>query len=50
MHFSNWYTFSPQKWITALCSFLVQINCGVSMFMAQNTWQKWTCTTVVGEE
>ena len=26
MHFGTWYTFSPQKWITALCSFLVQIT------------------------
>jgi len=26
MHFGNWYTFSPQKWISALCSFLVQMK------------------------
>jgi hypothetical protein len=35
MHFDTWYTFSPQKWITALCSSLVQMKLGVSMFMAQ---------------
>jgi hypothetical protein len=26
MHFGTWYTFSPQKWITVLCSFLVQMK------------------------
>jgi hypothetical protein len=26
MHFSTWYTFSPQKWTTALCSSLVQMK------------------------
>jgi hypothetical protein len=35
MHFDTWYTFSPQKWITALCSSLVQIKLGVSVFMAK---------------
>jgi len=42
MHFDTWYTFSPQKWITAFCSSLVQMKLGVSMFMAKNSWQKWT--------
>jgi hypothetical protein len=37
MHFDTWYTFSPQKWITALCSSLVQMKVGVSMFMAKKT-------------
>jgi hypothetical protein len=35
MHFDTWYTFSPQKWITALCPSLVQMKLGVSMFMAK---------------
>jgi hypothetical protein len=35
MYFDTWYTFSPQKWITALCSSLVQIKLGVTMFMAK---------------
>jgi hypothetical protein len=30
MHFDTWYTFSPQKWITALCSSLVEIKLGVT--------------------
>jgi hypothetical protein len=42
VNFSTWYTFGSQKWITALCSLFVQIKCGVSMLMAQNSWQKWT--------
>jgi hypothetical protein len=36
MRFGTWYTLSPQKWITALCSSLVQNEIRVSMFMAQN--------------
>jgi hypothetical protein len=55
MHFDTWYTFSPQKWITALCSPLVQIKLEVSMFMAQKLmtemdYQGYTCTTMAGEE
>jgi len=57
MHFNTWYTFSPQKWITALCSSLVQMKLGVSMFMAKKKklmtevdYQNHTCTTMVGEE
>jgi len=42
VHFDTWYTFSPQKWATALCSSLVQMKLGVTMFMARNSWQKWT--------
>jgi hypothetical protein len=42
MQFDTWYNFSPQKWITALCSSLVQMKLGVSMFMSQNSQQKWT--------
>jgi hypothetical protein len=34
MHFDTWYTFGPQKWITALYSSLVQMKLGVAMFMA----------------
>jgi hypothetical protein len=30
MHFDTWYTFSPQKCITALCSSLVQTKLGMS--------------------
>jgi uncharacterized protein YhjY with autotransporter beta-barrel domain len=43
MHFYTWYNFSPQKWITALCSSLVQMKLGVSMFMEKNS----SCTTMV---
>jgi hypothetical protein len=55
MHFDTWYTFSTQKWITALRSSLVQIKLGVSMFMAKKRmtemdYQGHTCTTMVGEE
>jgi hypothetical protein len=56
MHFNTWYTFSPQKWITALCSCLVQMKLGVSMFMANKKlmtemdYQGHTCITVVGDE
>jgi hypothetical protein len=55
MHFDTWYTFSPQKWINALCSSLVQMKLGVSMFMAKKLmtemdYQDHTCTTMVGEE
>jgi hypothetical protein len=59
MHFDTWYTFSPQKWITALCSSLVQMKLGVTMFMAKKKkkklptkmdYQGHTCTTMVGEE
>jgi hypothetical protein len=55
MHFDTWYTFSPQTWITALCSSLVQMKLGVSMFMAKKLmivmdYQGHTCTTKVGEE
>ena len=34
-YFDIWYTFSPQKWINALCSSLVQIKLGMSMTMAK---------------
>ena len=49
MHFDTWYTFSPQKWITALCSSLVQMKLGVSMFMEKKLmtemdYQGHTCT------
>jgi hypothetical protein len=55
MHFDIWYTFSPQKWITAFWSSLVQMKLGVSMFMAKKLMteidhQGHTCTTIVGEE
>jgi uncharacterized protein YhjY with autotransporter beta-barrel domain len=56
MHFYTWYTFSSQKWITALCSYLVQMKLGVSMFVAKKKlmtemdYQDRTCTTMVGEE
>jgi hypothetical protein len=55
MHFNTWYTFSPQKWITALCSSLVQIKLGVTMIMAKKLvtemdYQGHTCTTMVAEE
>jgi len=54
MHFETWYTLSPQKWITALCSSLVQMKLEVSMFMAKKImtemdYQGHTCTTMVGE-
>jgi hypothetical protein len=42
MHFDTWYIFSPQKWITALCSSLAQMKLGVSIFMAKTLRQKWT--------
>jgi len=49
------YTFTPQKCITALCSSLVQVKLGVSMFMAKKLmtemdYQGHTCTTMVGEQ
>jgi hypothetical protein len=52
MHFDTWYTFRQQKWITALCSSLVQMKLGVTMFVAKKThdYQGHTCTTMVGEE
>jgi hypothetical protein len=55
MHFNTWYTFSPQKWITAFCSSLVQIKLGVPMFMVKKLmkemdYQGHTYTTMVGEE
>jgi hypothetical protein len=55
MRFDTWYTFSPQKWITALCSSLVQMKLGVTMFMAQKLmtemdYQGHTCTAMVGEQ
>jgi hypothetical protein len=55
MHFDTWYTFSPQKWITALCSSLVQMKLGVSMFMAnklmtETDYQGHTYTTMAAEE
>jgi len=55
MHFDTWYTFSRQKWITDLCSSLVQMKLGVSMFMAKKLmteidYQGQTCNTVVGGE
>jgi hypothetical protein len=45
----------PQKWITALCSCLVQIKLGVTIFMAKKLmtemdYQAHTCTTMVGEQ
>jgi hypothetical protein len=55
MHFDTWYSFTPQKWITALCSSLVQMKLGVSLFMAKKFMTEMdseghTCTTMVGEE
>jgi hypothetical protein len=53
MHFDTWYTFSPQKWITALCSSLVQMKWEVSKFMVKGSkmdYQSHTYTTMVGEE
>jgi hypothetical protein len=55
MHFDTWYTFSPEKWITAPCSSLVQMKLRVTMFMANKLmteidYQVHTCTTLVGEE
>jgi hypothetical protein len=43
------------KWIIALCSSLVQMVLGVSMFMAKKLmtemdYKGHTCTTMVGEE
>jgi hypothetical protein len=55
MHFDTWYTFSPQKWITSLCTSLVQMKLRVSMYMAKKLmtemdYQGYTCITMVGEE
>jgi hypothetical protein len=55
MHFDTWYTFSPQKWITALCFSLVQMKLEVSMFMSKKLmtemdYQGHTCTAMIGEE
>jgi hypothetical protein len=56
VHFDTWYTFSPQKWITTLCSSLVQMKLGVTIFMAKKKlmtemdYQGHTCTAMVGEE
>jgi hypothetical protein len=55
MHLDTWYNFSSQKWINALCSSLVQIKLGVTMFMAKTfmtemDYQGHTCTTMVVEE
>jgi hypothetical protein len=56
MHFDTWYTLSPQKWITVLCSSLVQMKLGVSMFMGEKklmtemNYQGHTYTTMVGKE
>jgi hypothetical protein len=55
MHFDTWYTFSPQKCITTLCSSLVQMKLGVTVFMAKKLmtemyYQGHTCTTMVGEQ
>jgi hypothetical protein len=55
MYFDTWYTKKKKKWITALCSSLVQMKLGVSMFMAKKLmtemdYQGHTCTTMVGEE
>jgi hypothetical protein len=55
VHFDTWYTFSPQKWILALCSSLVQMKFRVSVFMAKKLmtemdYQSHACTTMVGEE
>jgi hypothetical protein len=55
VHFDTWYTFSPQKWITELCSSLVQMKLGVFLFMAKSLmtemdYQGQTCTTMVAEE
>jgi len=46
MHFNTWYTFSPQKWIIALCSSLVQMKLGVT----EMDYQDHICTTMVGEQ
>jgi hypothetical protein len=37
MHFDTWYIFSPQKWVTALCSSLVKMKLEVPMFIAKIT-------------
>jgi hypothetical protein len=54
MHFDTWYTFSPQKWITAICSSLVQMKLEMSTFVAkilmtEMYYQGHTCTTIIGE-
>jgi hypothetical protein len=55
MHLDTWYTFSPQKWITALCSSLVHMKLEVTMFRAKKLmtdmdYQGHICTTMVGEQ
>ena len=55
LHFGTWYTFSPTKWICALCSFLVQMKlecpCLWHKTRDRNTdYQGHPCTTMVGEE
>jgi hypothetical protein len=55
MHFDTWYTFSPQKWISAFCSYLVQMKLGgVHVYgkklMTEIDYHGHTCTTTVGEE
>jgi hypothetical protein len=55
MHFDTWYTFSPQKWITALWSSFVEMKLGVTMFiekklMTEMEYQVHTFSTMVGEE
>jgi hypothetical protein len=55
MHFNTWYTFNPQKWITALSSSLVQMKLGGvyvygKKLMTEMDYQGHTCTTIVGEE
>jgi hypothetical protein len=42
MYFGTWYTFSPQKMDHCPLLFFGANEIGVSMFMAQNSRQKWT--------
>jgi hypothetical protein len=54
MHFDTWYTFSPQKLITALCSSLVQMKLSVYVYgtklMTEIDYQGHTCTIMAGEQ
>ena len=42
MHFDTWYTFSPQKWITALALLWCKWNWECPCLWQRNSWQKWT--------
>jgi hypothetical protein len=54
MHFDTWYTFSPQKWITALFFFdaneIGSVHAYGKKLTTEMDYQVHTCTTVVGEE